>query len=75
MTAEPSPATAEIVVTALAAPCGVTAAAAAAVELPIELVATTENVYAVPSVKPAHEYVVAFAPTVQVAPAGEDVTV
>ena len=44
-------------------------------EFPISFVATAVKVYAVPSVKPVHIYVVAFPPTVQVAPAGEEVIV
>lgn len=74
-TAELSPPTAEIVVTELAAPCEVRDPEVAPKELPIKLLATTENVYATPSVNPEHEYVVALAPTAQVAPAGEEVIV
>ena len=48
---------------------------AEALEVAIPLFAVTANVYAVPFVNPVHEYVVAFAPTVHVAPAGEEVIV
>ena len=44
MTAEPSPPVAEIVVTALAAPCGVIDPDVPTNELPIALVATAVNV-------------------------------
>jgi hypothetical protein len=54
-TAEESPPTAEIVLTALAAPCGVTAADVPPDELPTALFATIVNVYEVPLVKPVHE--------------------
>ena len=44
-------------------------------EVATPLFALTANVYAVPLFKPVQEYVVAFAPTLQVAPAGDEVMV
>jgi hypothetical protein len=50
----PSPAVAEIVVGAEAAPCAVTDEEVAETEFPTLLIATTPNAYAVPSVNPVH---------------------
>jgi hypothetical protein len=56
------------------APAGVTEADVAAAEVPVELVAVTLNVYAVPFVSGEMEHEVFGAYTVHVAPPGEAVT-
>ena len=56
-------------------PAGVIAEEVAAAEVPVELVAVTLNVYAVPFVNGEIEQEVAVAGIMQLPPVGEDVTV
>jgi hypothetical protein len=73
---EPLPTVPVMLVGALAAPAEVTAEDAPLEdELPIALVATAENVYATPSVKPLTAHDVALAAAVHVNPPGLDVIV
>jgi hypothetical protein len=60
---------------ALGTDAGVIGPAVEAADVPVELVAVTENVYAVPLVKPAIVQLVAGEITVHCAPDGDAVTV
>jgi hypothetical protein len=73
--ADPFPTVAVTPVGASGLPAGVIAAEVAAAEVPVELVAVTLNVYAVPFVNGETEQEVAGAVIVQLPPVGEDVTV
>jgi hypothetical protein len=73
--AEPLPATALTPVGASGLPAGVTEDDVAALDIPVELLAVTLKVYAVPLSSGETEQVVAGETIVQLPPAGEDVTV